>query len=306
MKYVILALIYPLSILPMPMLHLLSQGLRFMVYSVFGYRKKVVRENIRRCFPEKSLDEVIRIEKAFYLHLCDLIFESIKTFTISREELKRRFVFKTPEVTERLATQNLTGISSHYGNWEWNALALAMEFKQISFGVYKPLNSKNWDEVFFDSRCRFGIRMIPIKTVRDVISTKYDRPIMLGLLSDQAPHDYSKAFEVTFMGQSTYVTPGPAVITVQRGYTPIWGWVRKVGRSRFEWGIEEIKMPDAAVIDAAKDQAQVERISRAHSLTLEQSARALALTREFSARLEREIKMAPEFWLWSHRRWKSR
>ena len=147
MKYLLIALIYPVSYLPMPILHFFSSCLRFWVYSVFGYRKKVVRENIQKAFPAKSLDEIVRIEKAFYLHLCDLIFESIKTFTISREELKRRFVFKTPEVTERLGSKSLTGISSHYGNWEWNALALAMEFKQISFGVYKPLNSKDRQSV---------------------------------------------------------------------------------------------------------------------------------------------------------------
>ncbi|MBS1959785.1 MAG: hypothetical protein JST80_09960 [Bdellovibrionales bacterium] len=306
MKYLLIALIYPLSYLPMPVLHFFSSCLQFWVYTVCGYRKKVVRENIQKAFPAKSFDEIVRVEKAFYLHLCDLIFESIKTFTISREELKRRFVFKTPEVTERLASKSLTGISSHYGNWEWNALALAMEFKQISFGVYKPLNSKVWDQLFFDSRCRFGIRMIPIKMVREVMDTYLNQPIMMGLLSDQAPHNYEKAFDVTFMGVSTYVTPGPAVITVQRKYAPIWGWVRKVGRSRYEWGLEEIELTDMALIDAAKDLKQVDRISRVHSLTPEQAAYALALTRDFSARLEREIKMAPEFWLWSHRRWKSR
>lgn len=305
-RYLLLALILPVSILPMPVLHRLSEALAFIVYRVGGYRKKVVRANLVRAFPEKHLSEILRIEREFYLHLCDLIFESLKTFTISVAEFERRFVFKTPDTARQLADRNLTGISSHYNNWEWCALGLSMKVPHIPFCVYKPLNSKSWDDLFFKSRTRFGVRMIPIRAIREVITTTHDRPLLLGLLSDQAPHDYEKAFEVQFLHQQTFVSPGPAVITVQRGYTPIWGWVRKTGRSQYEWGIEEIRISDAQIADAMRDSAQIERIERAHGLSADQAAYGLALSREYTARLEHEIKMAPQFWLWSHRRWKSR
>lgn len=308
MKFLFLLFVIPISLLPMPVLHLFSSALAFLIYRVGGYRKKVVRANILLAFPEKSLPEILKIEKEFYLHMCDLIFESVKTFTISLEDFKKRMVYTTPGFSEEMRTRgvNLTGIGSHYNSWEWIALGISMELHQISFGVYKPLSNPAWDDLFLKSRQRFGIRMIPIKSVRDVINRVYDRPIMLGLLADQAPHDYEKAFEVEFLGQKTYVTPGPAIITIQRGFTPIWGWAQKVARSRYDWGMEEIVLSPEAIESARQDRGQIERLSRVHGISPDEAAYGLALTRDYTARLEKQIKMAPQFWLWSHRRWKSR
>jgi Kdo2-lipid IVA lauroyltransferase/acyltransferase len=304
--------VYPISWLPMPVLHVFSDVLKFFLYSVLGYRKSVVVQNLKRCFPQYTSEQVDEVARKFYSHFCDLLMESIKTFTISKSEFLSRFQFRTPDVAQGWFArgENLTGISSHYNSWEWNALALAMELKHTTYGVYKPLANPAWDRLFFESRCRFGIQMIPIKQVRPILDRSTTgatlRPILMGLLSDQAPHDYSKAFQVQFFGEPTWVTPGPAVITLQRGFTPVWGWVRKLGRSRYEWGIDPIVLSEAQIQTAAQDQQQVERISKAHGLTAQQSAHAIALTQEFTSRLEAQIKMAPEFWLWSHRRFKLR
>ncbi len=300
--------LWPISKLPMPVLHLLSDGLCFLIYRLLGYRRKTVQENLRLAFPDWSRERLLDVESRFYHHFCDLIFESIKTFTISQSELNRRFIFKNPDVMERLFEQgkSLAGISSHYNSWEWNALTMARDFKHAAFGVYKPLASRAWNDFFLKSRMRFGIKMIAIKEVRGVLEQNRHRPIILGLLSDQAPHDYSKAFQVGFLGVPTWVTAGPAVITIERGFVPVWGWVRKVKRSVYEWGIEVMEITPEQQASAAQDREQVERIARVHGLSLEQAIYGLALTREHVRRLEKEIKMAPEFWLWSHRRWKSR
>jgi KDO2-lipid IV(A) lauroyltransferase len=148
--------------------------------------------------------------------------------------------------------------------------------------------------------------MIPMKAVRRAIREDHGRPYLLGLLSDQAPHDYDKAFEVEFLNQQTFVVPGPGILTVQENLTPIWGWMRRTGRSRFEWGLEVLTFdpPRSGFTDS--DRAQILRISKAHKISEADAARALALILSYSKKLEAQIEMAPQDWLWSHRRWKSR
>ena len=304
MKWVMIIL----SKLPFFVLHRISDGLYYLIYYVLRYRRKVVRENLVRSFLEKSLSEIVSIEKKFYSNFCDIIVETIKNFSISKNEMRSRCHLVNPELIQKLFDQNLnlTGISSHLANWECLALSLALEFKHISYGVYKPLSDKKLNDTVVESRERFGIKMIPIKQVRHYLDLPHDRPIVIGLLSDQAPHDYSKAFEVHFLNQKTYVVPGPGILTVERGFTPIWGWMRRVGRTRFEWGIEVIEVDGAKMNWSHLDLEQIDRIANAHSITKVQSAQALAIIKEYSNRLEAQIRKAPEDWLWSHRRWKKR
>jgi KDO2-lipid IV(A) lauroyltransferase len=296
------------SRLPFWALHRISDIGFILIYHGFRYRRRVVRENLAFACPDRSPGERLRIERLFYRNFTDTLIETVKGFSISREEIRSRIRLANPERVRELWDRqvNIAGISSHLANWEFLAQALAMEFGHHCYGVYKPLKSQKMNDAVVRSRERFGIKMIPMKTVRKVVQTPHDRPYLLGLLSDQAPHDYEKAFQVSFLGQPTYVVPGPGILTVQLGLTPIWGWMRRSGRSRFEWGIEELSMDLPKGGFSAEDQVQIERISRVHGVTSEQAARALALIQRFSEKLELQIKMAPQDWLWSHRRWKKR
>jgi len=300
-----------LSLLPFPVLHRLSDLGYFVLYYGFGYRKRVVRENLALAFPEKTAAERLHIEKLFYRNFTDTLIETVKGFSITEKEVRARVRLATPELAQDLWKRqvNVAGISSHLANWEFLAQALALEFGHLCYGVYKPLKSPKMNDAVVASRERCGIKMIPMKAVRRVIQDHQEqkkRPYLLGLLSDQAPHDYEKAFQVTFLGLPTYVVPGPGILTLQLGLTPIWGWMKRTGRSRFEWGVEELslELPETGFSEA--DQLQISRISRVHGVTEEQASRALALIQRFSVRLEAQIKMAPQDWLWSHRRWKSR
>lgn len=297
-----------LSKLPFPVLHRLSDGACFLIYRMIGYRKKVVRENLERAFPEKSVQERASIEAAFFRNFTDILIETIKGFSITEAEVRDRCRLMTPELVRELwADQvNIAGISSHLANWELLAQSLSLEFKHLCFGVYKPLSDPRMNDAVVESRQRFGIRMIPMKAVRKAVTESHGRPYLLGLLSDQAPHDYEKAFEVQFLNQKTHVVPGPGILTVEFGLTPVWGWMKRVGRSRFEWGIERLSFDPPAGGWTQEDRAQIERISRMHGIPAEKAERALGLIRNYSSKLEAQIRMAPQDWLWSHRRWKSR
>lgn len=298
-----------ISMLPFPILHRLSDVSYFLVYVILGYRKKTVRENLRRSFPEKTEHEIIAIEKGFYRNFCDLMFETIKTSTIRKEEVLERCRLENPEFVEKLfqGGANVAGISSHMGNWEWMSLALSLSSRFKFLAVYKPLANSKLNKIVVGSRERFGAIFVPIKKLKVILDRSHDQPYLVGLLSDQAPHDYAKAFEFPFLNQSTYFVPGPGVLCVKRDLTPIYGWIRRVGRSRYEWKLEHLDEVIPAYLELTQEErTQVDRFSKAHRLSQEETVRALVITRKFVRRLEEEIKMAPQDWLWSHRRWKSR
>jgi len=306
--YLGIAVLYAFSLLPIWVLHRFSDVACFFIYQVWGYRKKVVRENLKIAFPEKSEKERQAIERQFFRNFCDLIFETVKTFTISPEKLRSRLAYVTPDVSRELWARqaNVMGVSGHLANWEWQGLSLAMDFEHTCFIIYKPLSNATLNRLILRSRERFGAKLISIKKLREIFQMNHGRPFLTGLLSDQAPHDYSKAFEVEFFGRPTWITPGAGVLTVQRGMTPIWGWMKRVGRSRYEWGAEILDVRAPSQGGPSADAAQIDRIAKAHGLNQAQAADALALTRLFTQKLEAHIRENPADWLWSHRRWKER
>ena len=90
-------LIYPffwlVSILPFRILYAFSDLIYLFIYRIFGYRKKVVQDNLKLVFPEKSSKEISTITKKFYHHLCDMIVEAMKSMTISEAEMKKLYTF---------------------------------------------------------------------------------------------------------------------------------------------------------------------------------------------------------------------
>jgi KDO2-lipid IV(A) lauroyltransferase len=298
-----------ISRLPFPVLHFFSDVSYFWIYTVFGYRQKTVRANLLRSFPEKSLAEIIAIEKGFFRNFCDLIFETIKTSTISKEEIQARCKLQNPEVLQQLYREgkNVAGISSHMGNWEWLSLALSLSSEYKFLAVYKPLANAKLNRVVIGSRERFGAIFVAIKHLKTILDQSHEKPYFVGLLSDQAPHDYSKAMELPFLNQPTFFVPGPGMLCLKRNLTPVYGWIRRVGRSQYTWHLELLGDVNQTYNQLSEsERVQVDRFAAAHRLNQEDGVRAFVITRKLAQRLEEEIKMAPQDWLWSHRRWKLR
>src|SRR5687768_8094933 len=119
-------IVIPVSLLPFPVLYTFSNLLYYPFYYVFGYRKKVILGNIQRAFPDRSPEEHTYICKRFYRHFCDLILESIKAFTISEKEVKKRVVCKNPELVNSYYDRGKSVIiaGGHFNNWEIFAVAV--------------------------------------------------------------------------------------------------------------------------------------------------------------------------------------
>ena len=78
---------------PFRVLYFFSDIFYFLIYYIFSYRKKVVLNNLKLTFPEKSEKELIAISKKFYSHFVDVFIEMIKSFTVSKEEVYKRYKY---------------------------------------------------------------------------------------------------------------------------------------------------------------------------------------------------------------------
>ncbi len=202
--------IYPISKLPYPLLYGLSNFLFFVIYRLIGYRKEVVLGNIKQSFPEKSNEEQEKIMKDFYRHFCDFILESIKSFTLSKEEALKRFKLTNPEVVNKIYDEgrDIIFTGGHYNNWEILAISIGMQMKTLPFGIYKPLSNKFFDKIVRESRERFRLKLCPVKEVKEMITTDFGEPKGTIFAVDQSPSNPEKSYWTTFLNQETAMLYG--------------------------------------------------------------------------------------------------
>lgn len=274
--------IIPISALPLFILFGISNFMYVMMYYVFGYRKKVIADNIYKSFPEKSETEKKRIVKEFYKHFCDLIIESIKNFTITKKQVLRRFTVKNPEVLDKYYNEgkSVVMIGGHYGSWELYALAISMLVKHQHLGIYKPLSNNFFDGKMRSSREKFGLKMIPMKATRSYFEMEHEKPIAVIFGSDQWPSNAKNSYWTTFLGRETPFLFGAEKYSKEFDYPVIYGEIIKVKRGKYQLILHDIT-------DKPNDLAEGEIIETYVQL------------------LEKTIReRKPEHWLWSHRRWK--
>lgn len=269
-----------ISLLPFRMLYLLSDLLYVMLYYVLKYRRQVVADNLRNSFPEKSPEELVRIEKDYYAYLSDLMVESIKSITISESEIRKRFTLSGLELlTDKLNRgHSLIAISGHYGNWEWGALRIALAFEQKKLVVYKPLTDPLFDSFINRIRSRFGTEMISMKNTLRAL-TKYRKdPHLLILVGDQTPPREETQYFLSFLNQPTAVFLGAEKISERLSYPLVYFNIKRLKRGYYE----------CSILPLIEDPADPEYpITHAHTRMLEEA-----------------IRREPAIWLWSHKRWK--
>lgn len=273
--------LYLIALLPMPLLYYFSTALYHLVYRVIGYRKNVVRDNLIRSFPQKNREEIKVIEKRFYRFLCDLIFEIIKMPLISKTELEKRCTFKNLEQIESCLARKKSVIicSSHYGNWEWGMLAFGIKITNPRFVVYKPLHSLAFDSWFYKMRSRFGNTMVAMKQTLRVLASSRNIPSVLCLASDQTPDTDQAKYWIDFLHQPTAVYTGPEKLAVQTDRAIFYMKLRVLKRGYYE--------VDCVLLSEEPKQTQEYEI-----------------TKEQFKQLTDSILAEPQYWLWSHKRWK--
>jgi len=274
-------LLNTISFLPFPVLYFFSDILYLFLYYIIKYRGKVVTENLLNSFPEKSKSELKQIEKRFYRYLADLMLESVKTISISANEIKKRFVFKNLEIlTNYLQNEkSVIAVTGHYGNWEWGPVAIGLELKEKVLVVYKPLSDKRFEGLMNSMRSRFGSVMVPMKqTLRKVVEFK-NEPHVLVLVGDQTPSREESEYFTSFLNQQTAVFLGVEKIALMTNNPIIYFSINRLKRGYYECLVKSL-------IDISEHTKEFE------------------ITNLHIRELEKNIRFQPEYWLWSHKRWK--
>lgn len=274
-------LLKPLSILPLSVLYLFSDVFYGVAVAGIAYRKRIVKSNLEMAFPRKTQKERNQICRKFYRHFYDLLAESIKLFSISEEEAIRRFKVTNPELFDELAKEGksviLTG--GHYQNWELFAVATNPQIKHQLLGIYTPLTNPFFEKKFYESRSKFGLQLVPKKEVKTYFEKFKNQLIVTTFAIDQSPRKNQKALWMEFLGQETAVHFGAEKYAKTYNHTVIFGKAKKVKRGCYELTFEIL------VIQPEKS---AER----------------EITQLATRQLENQIIELPEYWLWTHKRWK--
>ncbi len=272
----------PLSLLPMSVLHVISDGLYLIVYSLVGYRKKVVRMNIENAFPDKSKEEIDQMIRGFYGHFCDLIMESVKNFSISAEEAVKRCPTPDLAVFEKLYKEGKSFIfvGGHYANWELFAVSTAAIIPHTMAALYAPLTNKFFDELIQETRGKTGLRLFPKNKPDEMFEMMKKGPTAFIFGADQSPSSLKKkVYWTNFLNQDTPVMLGTEKFAKKYNIPVVFGGIYRIKRGFYEFRA-------TVLTDNPKETAEFE-ITELHTRILEE-----------------QILTDPQYYLWTHKRWK--
>jgi len=274
--------IRPISWLPFPVLYFLSDGLYLLGYYLIRLRRNIIIQNLTNSFPDKDQKEIEQLAKKFYRHFWDLIVEGVKLFSLSEKEVIKRCRHVNPEFLNQFYDkgQPVIIIIGHYNNWEMWGQACQPQMKHQAVAIYAPLSNKFYDKKFAQTRGRNGMVLISKNWVKRYIVRNKDQRHAVIFVADQAPGPNTKiVYWMNFLNQDTPVMIGPERFAKEYNYPVIFGVINKEKRGYYTIRFELLEENSSA---------------SAHG----------EITEKHTRRLEQVILEQPEFYLWSHRRWK--
>ena len=285
-QFVSFILVYPiiwlLSILPFRVLYAISDGAYFIVYYLVGYRKKTVHFNLKTAFPDKSEAEIKKLSKKFYRHFTDIFIEMIKSFTISKKQITKRYTFKNIEVLRELENANRSAIllGAHYANWEW-IFNLNLHVKFGGFAIYKKVKNKHFDKKVRETRGRYNTTLVPTKEIFEVIQENTENNVLslYGFLGDQSPKPHKAHHWPNFLGVQVPAHTGVELLSKKHDLPIVFFKTKKIKRGYYESTLKLLvenpdNYPDYQITDL------------------------------FLQEVEQQIKEAPAYYFWTHKRFK--
>ncbi|MCA1745500.1 MAG: lysophospholipid acyltransferase family protein [Bacteroidales bacterium] len=274
-------LLWLIGWLPLGLLYGVSD-LFYLLVAAIGYRRKVITGNLQKSFPDKSAAEIQKIRLRFYRHFCDLFVEILVLQHISPKKIQKRVKLVNQEVLQSMLDEghDIVAVLGHYGNWEWIPVS-SLSINAVGLSVYRPLKNVYFDRFMLQLRGLFGSRNIPLKaTAREIVKYKRSQQrFVLGLISDQSPSKQELHYWTTFLNQNTPIILGPEKMA-------------KLAKAKIVyWKMEKLK----------RGHYQITFIPYEGDVT---TAPEFAITEWQVRLLEQQIIQQPEYWLWSHKRWK--
>lgn len=288
MQFIVYILAYPLlwliSILPFRLFYLLSDCICFLIYYVVGYRRKVVKENLALTLPHLSVEERKKIEKKFYQHMCDMFLEMIKTMSISPEEMEKRFTVTNLDLVQEYAEKGKSVIlvASHYASYEW-LLTINRKIAFQGVAVYKKVANPYFDKLVRKIRSKYDTELVETKKAIPTMAQNQRDGIlsMYGLASDQSPKLDRIFHSMKFMGIEVPVHTGAEMLAKKYDLSVVFVKVNKIARGYYE----------ATFVSLADNPNDYENFE---------------ITEKYLKEVEKQIYEAPEYYLWTHKRWKHR
>lgn len=285
-QFISFILIYPiiwlLSILPFRVLYTISDGAYLFMYYLIGYRKKTVLYNLKTAFPEKTDEEINKLAKKFYKHFTDIFIEMIKSFTISKKEIMKRYQPLNIEVLHTLEKQNRSPIllGAHYANWEW-IFNLNLRVGFNGFAIYKKLKNPYFDKKIRATRGRYNTKLIPTKEIFDVMQQNKKNKLLsiYGFLGDQSPKPEKAYHWPYFLGVQVPAYTGVEMLSKKYDLPIVFFKTTKIKRGYYECNLKLL----------------VEHPEKYNDYQI---------TDLFLKEVEQQIKEAPAYYFWTHKRFK--
>ena len=272
-----------LGILPLRVIYLLSNFTSWILHRFIKYRKEVIENNLLYIFPELTTKELKTIVSKTYQNLTDNLLESLKTFTMRKTTLVKRYRVVNPDLIlpyyER--GQSVIGVTGHYSNWEWGSLAPSLQ-SPYNFAVfYKPLHNKYIDKILKNSRSKCGTDLISIYKTSKAFEDRKNETTMYLMAADQSPSKrlMKNAIWLTFLGKETAFLHGIEKHARKNNLPVVYTDIQRVKRGYYEVTL--------SILTENPNELKEGEI-----------------TRRYAQKLESIIRKKPENWLWSHKRWK--
>ncbi len=271
-----------LSRLPFPLVYAVAWLAYLFIYYLSGYRKAVVRQNLRQAFPDKSETEITKLAKSFYRHLTNLGLEIVKARTMTAQQFEQRVQITNPELlldkTEG-RSRSVIILTIHQGNWEWMLHGVALHLNVPMYPVYKPLHSGGWDEWAKDVRSRFGSQPLPMSdATRDIIRRRSEFRMFV-MVADQAPIESERSHWVPYLNKEAPFYLGAEKIAQMTRFPVVFAQCTRHATGHYELTFREVADPPYE--------------KEGH-----------AILESYVQLAESAIRAQPETFLWSNRRWK--
>lgn len=275
--------IFLIGIMPFFVLYLFSDFARFLLQYVIRYRLKVINSNIDKALPGLGKQEKSHLVRKIYRNITDVIIEGIKSFTMTRGQVRRRHRILNAEILDPYlkSGKSIVAVTAHYNNFEWGSLSpgIFTDYNVIAF--YKPLSNKYIDGFVRRSRSKFGTTLASIKDTTSTFDHYKNVPTVFLMAADQSPSNHSKAIWVNFLGIETAFLHGPEKHAAINDYPVFYIHVKRIKRGYYTCVLSLLADNPGSLPEGE-------------------------ITRRYAAKIESIIREKPENWLWSHRRWKKK
>lgn len=275
-------ILYCISLLPLRLLYLFSSLLYFLINYVIGYRRKVIRDNLKNSFPKKSDQEIKKIQKQFYRNFSEYLVETLKSFSISQKELNRRHTYSNLEVFKECENEKKDVIlmAGHVFNWEWFVGLAPNLTTEKTVAVYHKIKNKFWNERINQIRGKYGTVPLDMNmTPRYMMRAPNNGEHAYLFVADQSPKKSAIHYDLEFLNQNTPVFVGFDKIAIKKEMAVIFCKTVKIKKGFYHTEFERIH-PEG------------------------ENFKEMEVVEKFFDRLESLIREHPDNWLWSHKRWK--